>query len=429
MSEHWSPGVARAMHELANATPAAPPVEAVRDRQLAASRRPAPWLTAAVLVMVIGAVAGLVAIVGANERTSEGGGSVRVFHTRVETSTTFRLDCPNQINNTGQFTTTIIDTWADRAGKRWRSRITYPDGSTHDMIYVGSALYPTSSFERGTNHGARVGCIGPNAENGWLVSGPDLPYYLNVASELAPDEHPYVTPFTENASPIKDPVTDARGRSSKLWELRVTGTVGFGKGDGAQFPSTQLQQWWVDPSNDQRITQRRYSNTVDTLGTASLTETLISDETADVPNSVFSTDGYTPLPFSPRPSPPTPPPSALATAPSAGDPATWRLDPSFAVTPADTTLHVKVTRLGCSSGHTGTVNPPELSTGTNNVRITFTVEHSSGGDCPSNDEVPYTVQLPVAIGRRPLIDGTCLQGAAAAATSLCTDDHGVRWTP
>jgi hypothetical protein len=327
MTTNWSAGVARAMHEVANATPTAPTADDVRAHLLVPPRRPAPWLTTTAVGIVIAAVVGLVAIVGARDGATHAGTSVTVVHTRVETSTVFRLDCPTQIDNEGKFTTTVIDTWADRAGRRWKSRITYPDGSSHAMIDFGSAVYPTTSFELGTNHGARIGCVGSNAEEMVLVSGPDLPYHLDVTAELASDEHPYVKPFTEIATPTPNPATDSRGRSSKLWEFRLNGTVGFSVGDGVQFPTTDVQQWWVDPSTDLHITQRRYSRTVDTLGTASLTETLISEATVDVPASIFSTDGYTRLPSSPRPAPPTPPPTALV-APT-GDSTELRLDDRY----------------------------------------------------------------------------------------------------
>jgi hypothetical protein len=428
MSEHWSPGVARAMHELANATPAAPAANDVSARHLPSPRRPTPWLATVALVMAIGAVVGLVAIVGTQRHTAGGTGSVHVFHTHVETSMTFHLDCTDQIDNTGKFTSTVIDTWSDRAGKRWKSRIQYQDGSTHETIYFGSAIYPTRSFERGTSHDARVGCVGPKGDDAVLATGPGLPYSLSITPELSPDELPYVMPLSKIATPLKAPGTDDRGRVSKVWEVHVDGG-GMSFDGGAELAMTQLQQWWVDPSDDQRITQRRFSTAVDTLGTGSFTETLDVDETIDVPESVFSTDGFTPLPFSPRPSLPTPPPSALVTTPPTGDPATWRLDPSFTVTPETRTLHVLVTRLGCNTGVTGVVNPPDLSAGTNNVRITFTVEHSAGGRCPGNDEVPYTVDLSMAVGVRLLYDGACADGAPAAAMSVCTDDKGVRWGP
>jgi hypothetical protein len=336
MTTNWTPGVARAMHELANATPAAPSPDDVRARRLPPSRRPSAWLTAAAVVMAIAAIAGLVALAGHRDEASQGGASVKIVHTRVTTSTAFRLDCPRQIGNEGTFTTTIVDTWADRGGKRWRSRITYPDGSSHDMIDIGSAVYPSMSFERGTNHGARIGCVGSNAEEMVLVSGPDLPYHLDITPELAPDERAYVTPFTDNATPLPNLATDQRGRSSRLWEFRVNGTVSFDQSGGVEFPTTDLQQWWVAPGNDVHLTQRRYTRTVDTLGTASITETLISEETIEGSGSIFSTDGFTRLPSSPRPAPPTPRPTALA--PPTGESAELRHDdrhPSLDSAPGD----------------------------------------------------------------------------------------------
>jgi hypothetical protein len=430
MTSNWPAGVSRAMHELANAAPAAPSIDEVDGRPVPRHRRTPPWVTVAAIVMVVGGIVGTIAVVGIRRHTSEGGDTVRVFHTRVVSSTTAQLECANQIDNVGKFTTAVVDTWSDRSGRRWKSRIVYPDRSAHELIYFGSAIYPTQAFGRGADHDARVGCIGPNAEAMPLVGGPPFPTFLSIEPELAADELPYVQLYDKIATPLSGTVADDRGRPSKMWELRNEGgTASFGSGDGTQMAVTQVQQWWADPNDAERVTQRRYTDATATLGTATLTETLEADETIDVAASLFSTEGFTVLPTSPRPTLPGPPPSLDTAPPAAGDPATWRLDPAYPVSQSTTSLHVLVSRLGCNSGATGVVNAPNLSVGTNDVRITFRVEHSDGGRCPGNDAVPYTVDLPFPIGGRLVYDGACAEGQPAATTALCDDDKGVRWRP
>ncbi len=124
---------------------------------------------------------------------------------------------------------------------------------------------------------------------------------------------------------------------------------------------------------------------------------------------------------------------ATATSPSdqegqevqVGDTAVWRLDTND---PADATADsftALVTRLGCNGGITGQVFDPTIEIEPTEIIVTFSVEPVAGGDCPSNDEVPVTVELGEAIGERAVFDGACL-GGEATTTSFCTDDGGRR---
>ncbi len=109
--------------------------------------------------------------------------------------------------------------------------------------------------------------------------------------------------------------------------------------------------------------------------------------------------------------------SASAERPAVG---TWQLSNTDEVHADSTTVHLRVTRLGCSGGETGSVLQPELSYETDRIVIRTPVASLPSGNytCQSNDSVPLTVQLSEAIGRRELVDMECADGPAIS-TSLC----------
>ena len=190
---------------------------------------------------------------------------------------------------------------ASCSGRKWASRTTYPDGSTHEYITIGSAIYPSSFYERGTSLNARPGCIGPNNED-FVLSIDESnsgPYNLDLLPELATDERPFVQLFNDVGKQVSGAHVDDLGRPSQLWELRTEGSAGYG--NLANNPTVQIQDWWVNPSDGTTITQRRFINTVDQLGTATVTETLTTDETITVPASTFDPARYRSLPTFPRP--------------------------------------------------------------------------------------------------------------------------------
>lgn len=109
--------------------------------------------------------------------------------------------------------------------------------------------------------------------------------------------------------------------------------------------------------------------------------------------------------------------------------ATWRLADGETLTRDTTTFTALVSRLDCNNGVTGEVNDPVLDETDEDVVITFTVspDDPPAADCPSNDEVPYEVQLPRALGQRSVVDGACAL-PEASTTSTCQPD-GVRFSP
>lgn len=115
--------------------------------------------------------------------------------------------------------------------------------------------------------------------------------------------------------------------------------------------------------------------------------------------------------------------------PPVSDPGLWELRQAGGLTPESTTLHLNVSRLGCSNGVTGQVLAPDLQYMEDLILIRTDVAALDGGahDCPGNDQVPVTVELTEPIGRRDLVDAACLD-AAAAEMVLC-EDGGIRWSP
>ena len=109
--------------------------------------------------------------------------------------------------------------------------------------------------------------------------------------------------------------------------------------------------------------------------------------------------------------------------------ATWRLAPETELTAETRSVEILVSRAECNSGVTGTVNEPTVEFRDDQVIITATVSPGSPqvADCQGNDEVPYAVELPRALGERALIDGGCDRGREAVGTVFC--ETAVRGSP
>jgi hypothetical protein len=313
MSTNWSPQVARAMHELSNVAPAPPSANDLDQHQPPAPRGTPLWAPVAAAVIVIAAVIGLYALArrddpatidGPATTIAEPAATIDVRHNTYEVTITGDVVCDHPIDSTGHFSTYSVDTWSDRAGRQWRTTITYPDGSTVDRIAQGSAVYPTGAFERGQLRAAQLGCM--QSSETYVLSIDALfdgVFALDIGPELI-DERAYVQLFSDQGTQVSGDHVDSRGRQSQLWEERIDGFGGFGT--AADRPLLQVQRWWVDPTDGTTVTERQFVNTVEGLGTATMTGTLVSTEAAAVPADVFDTTGYRALETFPRPDlPPT----------------------------------------------------------------------------------------------------------------------------
>ena len=98
------------------------------------------------------------------------------------------------------------------------------------------------------------------------------------------------------------------------------------------------------------------------------------------------------------------PQTSVPADPEPGDAAVWVTDHSQRPGPEDSTFTALVSRLGCNSGVTGEVLRPGVRFSETRVVVTFTVTADrDGGDCPSNDQVPFEVQLGQPLGERTLL--------------------------
>lgn len=108
--------------------------------------------------------------------------------------------------------------------------------------------------------------------------------------------------------------------------------------------------------------------------------------------------------------------------------AVWEVAPQQQLDASTTEIAVLVTRLGCNSGVTGTVNDPTISITDDDLVITFTVSpgQPEAADCQGNDQVPYLLTLPQPLGEHRLIDGAC-ESTEARSTVFC--ESAVRHSP
>lgn len=164
-----------------------------------------------------------------------------------------------------------------------------------------------------------------------------------------------------------------------------------------------------------QTTQQQVLDAVERSGTSSTTATSTTTTSTTSPSTT---------------SPSTTSPSSTTSPPDRpGATAVWRVDDEDPPTTSSTSFSALVTRIGCNGGRTGEVYAPKLRVDDDEIVVTFSVEAPPDGasTCPSNDEVPYRVEIGEPIGQRTLVDGACLDGAAAS-TSFCSEG-GTRWRP
>ena len=312
---NWSPEVARAMHELNDAAPLPPSADSLHYRTVPQAR-PRRAVSVAAAALVLAGAAGTWAVVARDDATPAGGDAIEVHHAIYEVSITGTLECSAPIYTTGTFDTAVVETWADRSGRQWRSQITYPDGTTYDSIYQGSAIYPSAAFERGTLNQRRLGCVNEAGNEYTLAALSGALFSLTILDEVTPDERQFVQTYEDIGTLVDTGVLDNLGRTTNTWEYRISGLGGYDA--TATWPIEQQTAWWV--TADGTVTQRSYTETTETIGTATETQTLVSEETIIVSPEVFSTDGYRSLGGTERPEPPSGgPESTVGTAASPFD--------------------------------------------------------------------------------------------------------------
>ena len=203
-----------------------------------------------------------------------------------------------------QFDEATFEVWADQMGRRWRSRITYPDGSTYSVIAEGSPWYPTQLFTRDEVRTTRLGCADPGVQTLVAAPGENSFFSLNplapiptVLDPLGGPSRPAVQTYQSAGTHVPEAATDHRGRPCERWEQVIDGFAG--DSSGPTRPVHQIQRWCVDTAG--KVLEHTFENTYEGVGTASRTETLADHSVLEVPQELFATDGYISQPVTPPP--------------------------------------------------------------------------------------------------------------------------------
>ncbi|MEX2252146.1 MAG: hypothetical protein WD895_08765 [Acidimicrobiia bacterium] len=145
--------------KLMDRMPNPPPFETIKSSILqprtAARQRPG-WLVAGVSAVAVFGVVGLVAWLPPLGNVAAE--PVTVDHMVVEFEQEVTASCSGgEVYEGGQFDSYTIETWAEPDGGMHRAVVTYPDGSTFEV--VGDGNPPSNVYARGEQQGRLVGCI------------------------------------------------------------------------------------------------------------------------------------------------------------------------------------------------------------------------------------------------------------------------------
>ena len=220
--------------------------------------------------------------------TAASGGQIEVEYERSEYIQRAELQCtPREQETTPTFARAVYETWADRTGKRWRTTVTYPDGSTLDTIDLGSPYYPTEELTRGRDAGAVLGC--DDVILAAAPSGGSVNLMAEVPMVQTPwDSEPFpaVQPFPGNdRTRVAGDHVDSRNRPGERWR---SSTSGF---DDRGRPIEQVHEWVVERDTD-RILEVTTTMKHEGVGSAEQRRTVVEHGIRQVDASIFDTDGY-----------------------------------------------------------------------------------------------------------------------------------------
>jgi hypothetical protein len=225
--------------------------------------------------------------VGAREPTASAPDG-RVVREVIDYTQSAEITCPSGSPSVeGTFDQMRFEIWGSEAMGRWRQTVTYPDGSTRDLILVDSPTSPTVSYTRGVTLGRTYSCAGVGAV--LHASGQDSVAALNPVGVSSRARMPPVREYrTLGAERVAGTYTDSRERTVELW--RRTSDA-FTSVDGEQRPLRQTREWFVDPASD-RVLERRFAESIEGIGTVSSTSTLLARGRVKPPRELFDTTGY-----------------------------------------------------------------------------------------------------------------------------------------
>lgn len=253
-------------------------------------------------VLVLVAVAALVLAGGLLLRAAEwrnedatvastSNGVVEVAYERVEYSQEANLACPTGTPAVRGFNRSTFESWADNIGRRWRNTVTYPDGTTRDLIALGSPTDLEATYDRGELRGADVGCPGVDGLD-ILISEPGQSGYfaLNPGGDIMRSPDMAFTPtYKDLGEEVPGAHTDSTGRPADLWRETINGYLEVGTAHD-QVPIVQTTDWYVDHETGEVI-ERSFSSEIAGIGTARSLLTRVDAGKRMVPQETFDSDG------------------------------------------------------------------------------------------------------------------------------------------
>ena len=228
-----------------------------------------------------------------------------VVHEVVEYSQRADITCPTGTPDvTGQFDRMTFETWGDEANGKYRMQVTYPDGTTRDVLNIGSPYYPERIFTRGVIKGRQLGC---NESVGTLQYEPGQGSIWSLKPLTAiphtADGETKVPQYDDLGIEVPGVHKDSRGRLATLWRQTVTGATGIE--GGAIYGVRQVTEWFVDPSSH-RVMEQRWHEHLDQIGDAWSVRTLLRRDTVARNPGLFADAGYDEVVIDTAPpSPPT----------------------------------------------------------------------------------------------------------------------------
>jgi len=225
-----------------------------------------------------------------------------------------QLDCPGpEIRQPGTFDDFTIETWLDTTNRRYRTTVTYPDGTTRTLIGLGGYFFDqTELYISGKNRIAQLGCVGDGGSDDIVLvqaaapTSIDQVYSLNPPNEnLTPPDPTSSDPdvrypplaitadgqsfsnFRSTAQVLPGTSVDALGRPATVWEEGGGYSL---SADGSQV-GRRTTRFYVDPTTDQLL-EYSVDEMVPGMGTATASTTLDSAAVIAVPASVFDHTGF-----------------------------------------------------------------------------------------------------------------------------------------
>jgi hypothetical protein len=269
------------------------PVEPVAEEP--APTPPLPRSRRRTILVTVGAVAVVtlvVAVLGRTTRTPTPAEEVKVpvRHERFSITIEPALQCDAREAVGPRATQAmVIDTWTDGPRRRVRDTITYSDGSHYDLIATGNISLPSTALERGVRADVAVGCRGSDGAPIVVVSPSDLPFGVDFSLQVTPEQRSAFAHFHQQADPTGT-VVDRSGHQLTRWTAHARGT--WAVDAGTNLVGRQTWEWWIGTDDPRTVRVQWFTNTVERLGTATRTETLVLSQDTIVTAAFFDTTGF-----------------------------------------------------------------------------------------------------------------------------------------